>query len=526
MIQYDGKYMHHAIAIPEGEGRYILNRLTGKVETIKGPQMYLPDPRTEVVVKRKLSPKECELFYPDNYEVVAYNEGLNEKAMEKLARKGGSRAITDAINAAYSTANQEATLAIFETGSNVSRGVSYTKPRTITLDTKFDGVVGIDVWTGYAVNVISKTGKREVVVGPGSRLLNYDETLEAMELSTGTPKTSDRVLSTAFLRVENNRISDIISAQTKDFVEVQIKVSYCVDFLPEHKDKWFSVENYVQHLCDRQRSLIKREVKKYNIEDFYANATDIIRGVALDKHICTCENSEESCDCETPQHKGRFFPENGMLVSDTEVLSVSVERSVASILEQHQGTMIAKGLELSDAEKAMKVEKQLAAYEKEKIELAHKNELYKMELDKARTLERLATEAKIEEESRAAEEARVQAKADMQELLDAIHTAELERNKLADAAAIETEQKLAAVEKAKQAAYAETVKTIMESVDESLVAALTANANADMLAAVTQSIAPYAMAKGETVADFTNTLLRGTTLEGVVDNLTKVKIED
>jgi hypothetical protein len=184
------------------------------------------------------------------------------------------------------------------------------------------------------------------------------------------------------------------------------------------------------------------------------------------------------------------------------------------------------GMNASDAEKAIKVEKQLAAYEKEKIELTHKNELHKMELAKARSLEQLAIDAKIEEESRAAEEARVQAKADMQKLLDAIHTAELERNKLADAAAIETEQKLAAVEKAKQEAYAETVKTIMESVDESLVAALTANANADMLAAVTKSIAPYAMAKGETVADFTNTLLRGTTLEGVVDNLTKVKIED
>ena len=527
MIQYDGKYMHHAIAIPEGEGRYILNRLTGKVETIKGPQMYLPDPRTEVVVKRKLSPKECELFYPDNYEVVAYNEGLNEKAMEKLARKGGSRAITDAINAAYSTANQEATLAIFETGSNVSRGVSYTKPRTITLDTKFDGVVGIDVWTGYAVNVISKTGKREVVVGPGSRLLNYDETLEAMELSTGTPKASDRVLSTAFLRVENNRISDIISAQTKDFVEVQIKVSYCVDFLPEHKEKWFSVENYVQHLCDRQRSLIKREVKKYNIEDFYANATDIVRDICLDKHVCTCENGEETCDCDRPQHKGRFFPENGMLVSDTEVLSVSVEKSVATILEQHQGTMIAKGLELSDAEKAMKVEKQLAAYEKEKIELAHKNELHKMELEKVRQLEKIATEAKLAAEERAAEEARVQAKSDMQKVLDAIHKAELDRNKLTDAAAIETEQKLAEVEKAKQEAYAATVKSIMESISDDLVAAMTSKSNNDMLVAVSEAMAPWAIANDESVPNTVNKILRGTPMEGLLEKaMTIGKIED
>jgi major vault protein len=39
MIQYDGKYMHHAIAIPEGEGRYIMNRLTGEIKTVVGPRM-------------------------------------------------------------------------------------------------------------------------------------------------------------------------------------------------------------------------------------------------------------------------------------------------------------------------------------------------------------------------------------------------------------------------------------------------------------------------------------------------------
>ena len=70
MIQYDGKYMHHAIAIPEGEGRYILDRINGTVKMVKGPAMYLPDPRTEVVVKRVLSAKECETFYPGNREAL------------------------------------------------------------------------------------------------------------------------------------------------------------------------------------------------------------------------------------------------------------------------------------------------------------------------------------------------------------------------------------------------------------------------------------------------------------------------
>ena len=62
IISYDNKIMHHAIAIPEGEGRYIMNRLTGEINTVRGPAMYLPDPRTEVVVKRKVTATHCGLW--------------------------------------------------------------------------------------------------------------------------------------------------------------------------------------------------------------------------------------------------------------------------------------------------------------------------------------------------------------------------------------------------------------------------------------------------------------------------------
>ena len=363
MIQYDGKYMHHAIAIPEGEGRYILNRLTGEIKTIRGPQMYLPDPRKEVVVKRKLTAKECSLIYPGNKEVLAYNEELNDSRMSKMANRG---MVDKSLDDAYSTSNQEATLAIFEANANISRGTSYTKPRTITLDTKFDGVVGVNVWTGYAINVVSKTGKREVVVGPQTRLLDYDETLEAMELSTGRPKTTDYLLSTAYLRVENNKISDLINVQTKDFVDVNIKVSYCVDFLEEYKNKWFSVENYVKYLCDRQRSLLKREAKQHNIEDFYTNVSDIVRKIALNIPDEGAENVDRT--------EGRLFKENGMLVRDVEVLSVSVESNVARILNEHQEEMIRNTLELSDAEKKNSIAKKLAEYENEEAKLKSKIE--------------------------------------------------------------------------------------------------------------------------------------------------------
>ena len=70
IINYDEKILHHAIAIPKGEGRYVMNRLTGEITTVKGPAMFLPDPRTQVIVKRKLSDRQCNLWFPGNQAVL------------------------------------------------------------------------------------------------------------------------------------------------------------------------------------------------------------------------------------------------------------------------------------------------------------------------------------------------------------------------------------------------------------------------------------------------------------------------
>jgi major vault protein len=515
MIQYDGKYMHHAIAIPEGEGRYILDRIKGTVKTVKGPAMYLPDPRTEVVVKRVLSAKECETFYPGNREALEYNLGLSEAQAEKQARNGKTNK-TDVINNAYSTSNQEATLAIFAANGNISRGVSYTKPRTIVLDTKYEGVVAINVWTGYAVNVVSKSGKRETIIGPATRLLDYDETLEIVNLSTGKPKTTDQLISTAYLRIDNNKVSDIVTVQTKDFVDVQLLVSYNVNFLPEHKTKWFAVDNYVKHLCDRERSLLKREAKKYNIEEFYANAADIVRNIALDKN----ENKDNTGDSIRPA--GRYFAENGMLVTDVEVLGVKVEAQVAKMMERHQAEMIQKTLDLSDATKKAEMVQKLAEFEREEAELAHKNKMYILELNQKATEEKLKNDAATAAMKRAEESATTQAKADMQKILDAIHSAQLARDRAADDEKIATEKQLAAIEEAKQKAYAETVAKMFAAISPDLVAAMESSANAQIMSGLGQAIAPYALAKGESAAEAINTLLRGTSLEKTLKNVAEV----
>ena len=507
LIQYDGKYMHHAIAIPEGEGRYILDRIKGTVKMVKGPAMYLPDPRFEVVVKRILSAKECETFYPGNREALEYNLGLSEQSMERQARNGKANK-TDIVNNAYSTANQNDTLAIFAANANISRGVSYTKPRTIVLDTKYDGVVAINVWTGYAVNVVSKSGKRETVIGPATRLLEYDETLEIVNLSTGKPKTTDKLISTAYLRVDNNKVSDIVTVQTKDFVDVQLRLSYNVNFMPEHKEKWFAVDNYIKHMCDRERSLLKREAKKYNIEEFYANAADIVRKVALDR---TDKNN-----------KGRFFAENGMLVTDVEVLNVQVEAAIAKMMERHQTEMIQKTLELSDATRKAEMVEKLADYERREAELNYETKMHALELNQKTEEERLKNNAEIAAMKRAEESAAAQAKADMQGIFDAIHTAQLARDKAADDAKIATEKQLAAIEEAKQKAYADTVAKMFAAISPDLVAALESQANAQVMTGLGQAIAPYALAKGESVSDAINTILRGTSLEKTLKNVAEV----
>ena len=511
IISYDNKMMHHAIAIPEGEGRYIMDRMTGVIKTVKGPAMYLPDPRTEVVVKRKLTANQCQLWYPGNEAVLQYNLGLNEKFVEK------SLAVSDldTLTAYSCVTSASASLANLEAKANISRGTSYTKPRTITLDNRLDGVVSIDVWTGYAINVISKSGKREVVCGPQTVLLDYDQDLERLELSTGCPKSTDRTLKTVYLRHENNKVSDVISVETSDFVRANIKVSYCVDFDMEHKDKWFSIDNYVKYLCDRMRSLLKRAAKQYTINEFYQNYSDIVRSVVLGLRAET-----ENADGDNKHRGHRFFSENGMFVHDVEVLDLSVQRDIENMLLDSQHEMIRKTLELADAKAEADIAEAMAVAEQKKQELRTQELLNKMDLQKQEAEHKLSIQAQINRQQEAEDRAKREAEKDMQPILDAIsaakekreaaeHKARQDRIDAENKAYVEHQQALANVEAAKQAAYAETVKSIMSSISPDLIAAIEMGGKCDLMSMMTEHMSPYALANGESVVDTTQKLLNG-----------------
>lgn len=504
IINYDGKIVHHAIAIPEGEGRYIMDRLTGKIDTVRGPAMYLPDPRTQVVVKRKLTASQCALWYPGNNDALAYNNSLNEKTTEKNVSKAINMSLTNGTMASNSVTDS---LAFLEANANISRGTSYTKPRTITLDNKYDGVVSIDVWTGYAVDVVSKNGNRKVVVGPCTILLDYDQTLEVLELSTGKPKSTDDVIKTVFLRHENNKISDIIKIETKDFVHGTIKLSYCVNFDSSYSDKWFNIDNYVKYLCDRERSLIKRLAKNYTIEEFYQNYVDLVRNLAINK-----ENSSE----------GRFFEENGMRVYDCEVLGLDIENEYEEMLNDHQTEIIRKGLQLSNATAQIKLTEELSRVEKLEHELESQKLIHRMNLQEVEAKRKLEIQNEVNRLKEAETLAEKQAEADMQVLIDEVHAAQMLREKKTKDAKLNYETRMANIEKAKQMAYAEAAVKIIEAISPDLTAAMNSKTNTETVAAIAKAISPYALAgDNETLSDVINKITRGTPLEEALSNIKK-----
>ena len=509
IISYDGKIIHHAIAIPNGEGRYVLNRKTGDVKMVKGPAMYLPDPRYEVIVRRKLTKKQCELWYPGNNDVLNYNV---PDAMFTNTISGNVINIDNNTYATFSPSITTTTALGCSTGdilsngfvgqdnatvenSGFKRGNTYTKPRTITIDNKFDGVVTIDIWTGYAINVVSKNGNRKVVVGPQTYLLAYDETLEVVDTNEG---------QTVYLKVNNNKIDDLVTVQTKDFVNINVCISYCVSFDQTKKDDWFSIENYVSFLKDYERSNIKRKVKEFTLEEFYNNAADIIRGCVL--------------PAKTDKNAKLATFSNGMYVSDVEIGDVVIKnQAVGELLDKHQKQIVEKSLAISTANKEIAVSKELSKIRQEKIDLDYKNAMHEIEIKNKTEAERIRSEEEIARMKEASEKATKEAEKNLQAIIDDIKKSELNRLKMENDLSVATQKELDKLEADRQKSYTDSVKKVIDSISPDLIAAVTTSSHEKMLKEVAQSLSPYALASGEeSVADVVDKLLRGTSMEGLL----------
>lgn len=376
LIKYGNRTITYAVAIPAGDARYVLDKTSGKINLVKGPKMFLADPRTEVVVRRVLDVKSVELWYPGNDEAIRHNIALAGEA------EGSMDYVSDETlsNKTYSSTKARANF-----GDMLFRSETFTKPRTIQLDGKYDGAVTINIWPGYAIQVVKKTGEREVMVGPKVVLLEYDQTLETLELSTGKPKSDHNLLKTAYLQTHNNNVSDIVSAETKDLVNVDVRLTYRVNFTGE-PTKWFSVSNYVKLLTEHLRSLIRNAVKKLTIEEFNDKATDIIRDVILGA-------------AKDGKRPGRGFDENGMHVYDVDVLDVTIgDGTISKLLKDAQHNSVQQHLRLQAEAQEVEFVKKDENFKRQKIQEMAKteDEQHKVRVDKIKAKK---LEEKIEVDS-------------------------------------------------------------------------------------------------------------------------------
>jgi len=501
IIKYNNQIVHHAVAIPIGEARYVLNRETGDVAKKVGTCMFLPDPRKEVIVRRVLSPKQVEMWFPGNREALEYNTGLASMSLSaSYVPDNELRAMTASMSSSSTHSRNSANSFHMEDGFD--RKTSYTPPRTITLDTKYDGAVSVNVWTGYAIQVVSKLGNRKVIVGPTSYLLEYDETLELMELSTGKPKNTDKLLKTAYLRCLNNKIGDIITVQTRDYCDLRVKVSYCVNFEGD-KDKWFNAENYVKLLCDHMRSKLRSEAKQWSIQEFYANSTSIVKDSVLGFNP----------DPDVPG-KGYSFAENGMHVYDVEVLGVDiVDRAIADSLIQAQQDSLDYMLGISKLQQKLEFVKQQEDITRQLNDIGAETVIRGEAIKQKTIAEKLITDLlSIDSEMKvnsSTQRVLMEKAENDSELFNCQLEREMSHNevKLAYSSAV-LEQGI----KEKEAESA-ALKMRAEAISPQLIATLANLADKGMLEKIMQAVSPMAIVNGESIVDTMQKMLKGSVLE-------------
>ncbi|MDP3278918.1 MAG: hypothetical protein Q8Q09_27245 [Deltaproteobacteria bacterium] len=517
LIRYGGREIHYGVAIPAGEARYVLDRNAGNIRLERGPTVFLPDPRREVIVRRVLDPRSVELLFPGNREALEYNQRLSQ-----LKRSEGSNefVVDDEVRQADRSRNElgekskQQRADVGYMGDAVSRNQTFTPPRTIVLDTRYEGAVSIDLWTGYATMVKSRSGARRVVVGPSTFLLEYDETLQPLELSTGTPKKDDKLQRTAYLRVKNNKVSDLIEGETSDLVAVHLWLSYRVDFDGE-PSQWFAVENYVRFLTEHLRSIMRHAIKQYGVEAFYRDAVTIVRDVILGKVS------------EDGKRVGRRFGENGMRVYDVEVLNVSIgDEAIAKLLVEAQHATVQQALAIAQEQRKLELTRARETTRQETASLESKTRRDLLSLEEQEVGQKKSVDlAKIQAET-AARESRQSAEVALQSLLDAVSSAVIER----DRAKANLVDEIAGKDVARKSQLLEAeVRATTEkarALSPDLIAALQAFGDRALAEKMAESMAPMAILGGESVVDVLRKLLDGSPVAHVLEAVARKREQE
>lgn len=544
---------YHAVAVPAGEARYVMNRLTGEIRNVRGYTMLLPDPRTEVIVQRVLSDNECKRYYPGNQEVLSYNRMLRNNGSDPETASFQGLSNTDPVPRPLLPSDPEspeyrtghASLSMRGAESEEERGISYgtmkggdlqrevrkalaagksstpppipgnrptdvidrgtkfTPPRTLILDPRFEGAPKVSPWTGYAIQIVDAEGKRTVIVGPQTVNLKFDERLEVLYLSTGTPKQHDNLLETSYLKITNN-VTDEFQLVTSDLVPIKIRLKYLIRFEEQHRSKWFSVDNYVQLLVDHFRSLVMNLARAVDVQTLYTNSTTKLREWILGE-------------------EGFTFAENGMTVYDLNVMSVNIlDGDVASVMKQAtQDALKAKFTKESETiARDLVLFRELTA--REKADASWETAKRKLEIERLTvetTHEKSQKEAELELQRLNFRRGKEKEIADLELLIAGIQSQcdvaewEIDKQKAIHTATLNAENLMK---------EAEAMEKRTKAIQPELVAALVALAESGAFEVAARHLGNLAILKDMSLGGVVKEVFRGTQFEGVLENIGKM----
>jgi major vault protein len=456
-----------AIGIDQKSGIYVRDLDTGEARLVRGQQSYLVDPRKEIHITRTVPAEDWNLW-------IAHNEP-------------------------HKKTNQ-----------------AVVTPWAISVSVPYN----------HAALATSAKGQR-VIEGPCVELLEYEEKLTRLHLSMGRPKSDNKLLETCFLCTTGNRISDIIRVETKDFVQIDIEVSYRVRFKPEAKNNWFSQDNYVQFLVDHMRSLLRGRFRSLTFMENWARIPQILRDTVL---------GEKPTDGSRP---GRFFEENGMYVSEIEVLSsIILDPQIAKLMHSVQSQSVA--LQIGDREVQDKLSSLQFRDKLEQQQLTLEQEKKKRELSLQNAIIKLEQELKVQKTRHNEELQHLQQElADQRKLLEL--QSEVEREQLSQKTQIEYQKLEAATQALNQKtlqeveliyrtalkdietsllnAQAQAISQQHQSVQPALIEAMTALGDKIMLAEVAQNMNLVSLFQGKEVGAILSEVLGGTRVIPTLKNL-------
>ena len=443
-----------AIGIDQKSGIYVRDLATGEVRLVRGKQSYLVDPRKEVQITRTVPAVDWNLW-------IAGNEP--------------HKRTTSPVTTPWA--------------------LSITVPHNVAaLATSADG--------------------QRVILGPCVTLLGYEETLTSVLLSTGTPKSDAEPLRTCFLRVGGNRITDVITVETLDFVRISVRVSLSVTFLLEQKDRWFNHENYIQVLVDHLRSIVRSRCRTLSLSSLWPQIPAVVRDTIL---------GERAAAGGRP---GRPFPENGMTVTEVEVLSADiVDPQIGGLMARVQAEFVTLQIGDRQAQEALTSARLRAEAERQRLELDHEAREREVRLEElARKLGHEASLARAKDEGALAREQQALADAREAAALEArlareaaerkavLESAEAQAaaKRVVDAVDLETQQKLRELEVLVLRAQSAATVAERQAVQTGLVEALTALGDKALLAEVASNMNLVSLFKGKDVGTILAEVLGGT----------------